>query len=258
MLAFKVMCLRVRICLVSINMGDMQTETDSASQTAGAWRVCVSLHCLPQRPTVRVKEIVHLASISCSALFISHSTNISYLLHWSPSTLFPCSTLKPDFNTHRLLNSPHPSRLFPFGTLLHRNTPDQQFITTTPQLRIEAHWLRNKALLGPRHVTPTSASHLRLLGYSVCRSVKGGCVRGRYGAVVFKSSSQNHCCLLIFLPALLPFFLPFPLSDIVSYLLLSFSFSRCDHICSKHEQELTNNRILRFQDLPSETSFVVC
>lgn len=162
MLAFKVMCLRVCICLVSINTGDVQTETDSARQRAGAWSVCVSLHCLPQRSTVRVKEILHLASINCSALFISHSTNIGYLFHCRPSTLFPCSTLKPDSNTHRLLNSPHPFRSFPFGTLLHRNTPDQQFITTTPQPRIEAQWLHNKALLGPRHVTSSSLSHLLL------------------------------------------------------------------------------------------------
>lgn len=172
MLAFKVMCLRVCICLVSINMGDMQTVQDREQERG----VCVSLRCLPQRPTVGVKEILHLASINCSALFISQSTNIGYLFHCRPSTLLPCSTLKPDSNTHRLLNSPHPSRSFPFGTLLHRNTADQQFITTTPQPRIEAHWLHNKALLGPRHVTPTSASHLLLLGNAVCRSLKGDCV----------------------------------------------------------------------------------
>lgn len=169
-LALKVTCLSVCVCLVSISM---QTKTDRARQRVWSVCMCVSLNCLPQRPTVRVKEILHLASINRSALFISHSTNIGYLFQCRPSTLFPRSTLKPDSNTHRLLNLPHPSRSFPFGALLHRNTPDQHLIKTTPQPGIETHWLHNKALSGPRYVTPTSVSHLVLLGNTLCSSLKG-------------------------------------------------------------------------------------
>lgn len=83
--------------------------------------------------------------------------------HW-PSTLSLCSTLKPNSNAHRLLNPPHPSRSFPFTTLLHRNKADQHLITATPHPRIEAHWLHNKALPRPKYFTPESVSHLLLLG----------------------------------------------------------------------------------------------
>ena len=173
-------CLRVCVCLVSINTGERQTKTGRARRMACVCVcVCVSLHCLPQRLTARVKEILHLASINRSALFISHSTNIGYLFQRRPSTLLPCSTLKPDSNTPPPVKTPpHPSRYFPFGPLPHRNTPDQHLITTTPLPRIEAHRLDNKALSGPRYVTPSSVSHLVLLGNALCRSLKGNHVCG--------------------------------------------------------------------------------
>lgn len=60
-------------CLFSVSKNRIDADKD--------WQVdehrvyaCVSLSCLPQRLTARVKEILHLASINCSALFISHST----------------------------------------------------------------------------------------------------------------------------------------------------------------------------------------
>lgn len=116
-LALKVTCLRV--CLFSLDKYGRDAAKDRQSESAESVCMCVfvSLSCLPQRPKVRVKEVLHLASINRSALFISQFTNIGYLFQHRPSTLLPCSTLKPDSNTHRLLNQPHPSRSFPFGPL---------------------------------------------------------------------------------------------------------------------------------------------
>lgn len=167
------------VCLFSLCKGG-GTGKDRQDKDLGVRMnvcVCVSLDCLPQRPTVGVKEILHLAPINRWVLFISHSTSMGYLFRHRPSTSFPCLTLKPDSNTHCLLNPPHPPRSFPFGPLLHRNAPDQHLITTTPQPRIESRWLHNKTLSMPTYFTPSSVSHLVLLG-NASRSYKGDHVWG--------------------------------------------------------------------------------
>lgn len=133
--------------------------------------VCVSLNCLPHHPTVRVEEILHLASINRSAVFILGSTNIAYLSQHRPTAVFPCLTLKPHST---LLNPPQPFRSLPFGSVLCRKILNQHLIiTATPQPRIEANWLHNKARSGSRNVTPTSVSHFVVLGNTVCRSWRG-------------------------------------------------------------------------------------
>lgn len=101
------------LCLFSLHK--YRRYTDRERQNV----VRVSLHCLPQRSRVRVKGILHLASITHSVVFISHSFSIGYLFQHKTSTQFPCSTLKPDSNTLHLLNPPHLSRSFPFRPRSH-------------------------------------------------------------------------------------------------------------------------------------------
>lgn len=68
------------MCLFSLNKNRIDTDQDKDRQI-GAHRECVYASVLTAYRSVAQpeSEILHLASINCSALFISHSTNIGYL-----------------------------------------------------------------------------------------------------------------------------------------------------------------------------------
>lgn len=112
-LTLKVTHFRVSVCLVSKNMG--KTKTDMArSMECSCAGVCVfGVSVLAAYRSVPRPEILHLASINRSVLFISRSTNTGYLFQRPPSTRFPSLTLKPDSNIEALLKPTSPIQIFP-------------------------------------------------------------------------------------------------------------------------------------------------
>lgn len=107
----------------------------------------------------------------------------------------------------------------PLVPLLYRNTPDQHLIMTTPQPRIEAHWLPNKALTRPRYFTPTSVvltlCFLETLSQGYWRVI----MKGEKERSEYRIGSLNRSGLSSLLPALLPLFLPLPSPFIHVFLL---------------------------------------